>query len=157
MWSKQRWYQGASGEGQTHSARLECSHAAESCWTESITPFLKSHSTCTSQGTARTACVCGSDRMSNSSLPYQNTDSLKASPSLTHLCTPFPAHTQCRAQCLAYNQYNKYLFDGLIKTLYSLVSNMNKWNKVQNTIETLVDSSSFILWILNFLPYPSAF
>lgn len=71
-------------------------------------------------------CHYGSLRMCKFPLPYQNLNSLKASPSLTHLCTLFPVHTQCLAQRLAYNQYNKYLLDGLITTLYCLVSNMTK-------------------------------
>lgn len=108
-----------------HSGCLKCSHAAESCWPETR-PFSNFIAPCTFQGTTHTACLRGSLRMCVSSLHYQNINFLKASAGLTHLPTRFVAHTQCLAQCLACNQYNKYLFDGLIKTLHSLVSNMTK-------------------------------
>lgn len=140
-----------------------CSHATESCRMETIAPLLKSHCTLYFSGHCPPLPWCtahtrhGALRMCKPFLPYQNLNTLKASPSLTHLCTLFPVHTQCLAQCLSYNQYNKYLLDGLIKTLYCLVSNITKQNIVQNPIESLLYLHSFIIWVFNVLPYPSAF
>ena len=77
-------------------------------------PALSQGALCTSWGAAHTACLCVS---SNVHIPHPSPkiNSLKASPDLIHLCTPFPAYTQSLAQCLASSHSNKCLFDGLWK------------------------------------------
>lgn len=99
-----------------HSECLKCSHAAESCWTETIPPFLKipeHFAPLRSLHTLPLSLWFLEDM--HIFLPNQNINSLKSSPGLTQFCSPCPAHTQCLVQCLTYDQYNKYLFVKLIE------------------------------------------
>ena len=102
---------------------------SESCWMETNSPFLKSHSTLHYLG----HCPhCLSLWFFEYAHPSPNINSLKASPSFTHLCTPFSVHTQSLAQCLAYNHSNKYLFDGLWKhyPLWFPIGSNKTWSKI---------------------------
>lgn len=84
----------------SHSECLKRSHAAESCWMETIPPFLEPHSTLHLSGHCpHYLSLCFLEDVSIF-LPYQNINSLKASPGLTQLCTTCPTHTQCLASVL---------------------------------------------------------
>lgn len=102
-----------SGRGEVCGASRDGGMFSESGCMETH-PVLSQGALCPSWGAAHTACLCVSSNV-HILHPSPNINSLKASPDLTHLCTPFPAYTQSLAQCLASSHSNKYLFDGLWK------------------------------------------
>lgn len=113
----------------SHSVCLECSLNQAGRRPTLPLHFLKSHSTLPFLG----HCPhCLSLWFFEYVHPSPSINSLKASPSFTHLCTPFSVHTQSLAQCLAYNHSNKYLSDGLWKhyRLWFPIGSNKTWSKI---------------------------